>query len=250
MFFNNKVIPWLSQVQNWLLPGACVLCSCNLNRPVDLCEACESELPWLSSACMCCAQPFSLKDSENQICGACVQTPPFFNRTISMFCYQEPIKKLIAGVKFQQKLIYTKLLGELFAKQLSVVYRKENLPECIIPVPLHPKRLRERGYNQALELARPIAKALNIKLDYQSCERVLATQPQTELPASQRYVNVKQAFILKATLRFKHVAVLDDVVTTGHTVNELSKILSSAGVEKIDVWCCARTDLKQLRGFN
>ncbi len=245
MSFKNKFTHWISRTQNWFLSGACVLCGENLNSALDLCGACESELPWLTTVCSCCAQPLPREDSTKRICGACLQTPPFFTKTVAMFSYQEPIKKLIAGVKFQKKLVYARLLGELFVKQLSTVYQQENLPECLIPVPLHPSRLRERGYNQALEIARPIAKGLGMRLDFHSCERVSATRAQAELPAAERYANIKKAFAIKSSFQFEHVAVLDDVVTTGHTVNELSRILSLAGVKRVDIWCCARTDLAQ-----
>lgn len=234
----------LTKIKNWLLPGACVLCSDHPLGNIDLCEACYLDLPWLKTVCSCCAQPLTLTESSTQLlCGACLQQPPFFNRTFSMFVYQEPIKKLITGLKFQKKLIYAKLLGELLTRQLASAYQEDCLPECIIPVPLHQTRLRERGFNQAVELARPIANKFKIKIDLQCCRRVHATTSQAELPAQERYANVKNAFRVKNSFKAKHVALLDDVMTTGHTINELSKVLRQAGVRQIDVWCSARTNL-------
>ena len=126
----------------------------------------------------------------------------------------------------------------------SIKHRKSNLPECIIPVPLHPQRLRVRGFNQALELARIIAKQLNIPLNYSLCQRDKSTPFQSGLSAKQRKQNLKNAFIVTKPHAYKHVAIFDDVVTTGTTVNELAKQLKNSGVETIEVWAIARTQNK------
>lgn len=229
------------RLKNWLLPGACVLCSENTGN-LDLCASCTKELPWLGTHCICCAEPLPLVTELDQKCGGCLHYPPAFTKTVALFSYQDPLKKLITGIKFQKKLIYAKLLGELFAERLVEVYRAQPLPEYIIPVPLHPTRLQERGFNQAVELVRPIARKLKLQLDLRRCKRLKSTQPQMELPAAERALNVSNAFEVKAPFPAKYVVVFDDVMTTGSTVNELSKALRKAGVERIDVWCCARTD--------
>jgi len=118
------------------------------------------------------------------------------------------------------------------------------MPEIIIPVPLHRTRLRERGFNQALEIARPIARSLSIPVDYKSCERVRKTSAQSLLPAAERRKNIKGAFRVTRPIAARHVAILDDVMTTGHTVQELAATLRKAGVERIDVWVVARTSLQ------
>lgn len=150
---------------------------------------------------------------------------------------------MITGLKFQQKLIYAKLLSELFIQQIQKNYDAESLPELIIPMPLHRNRLQERGFNQAVEIARLIVKKLRIKIDLKSCRRVRATVAQTTLPAAQRKDNIKNAFYIASNLSAKHIAILDDVVTTGYTVTELAQELRKSGVERIDVWCCARTNM-------
>ncbi len=113
-------------------------------------------------------------------------------------------------------------------------------PELIIPVPLHKKRLRERGFNQAIEIARPIAKHLKIQLDITHTQRHRYTQAQSDISADLRYKNIHRAFSVKGTLP-ENIAIVDDVMTTGHTVNEFARTLKSAGAEHIQVWCCART---------
>lgn len=148
---------------------------------------------------------------------------------------------MLCALKFKQKLLYAKLLGEMMGQKLAVEQR--TMPELLIPVPLHVSRLRERGCNQALELAKPIAKMLNMKLDRNSVERVNNTAAQSTLPFQERKRNLKNAFVVKKPLCAKHVAIVDDVMTTGSTVEELSRVLRSCGVLEIEIWCCARVIL-------
>ncbi len=118
--------------------------------------------------------------------------------------------------------------------------KDEELPELIIPVPLHRARLRRRGFNQALEIARPVARRLDLKLESRAIRRVRSTSAQMDLPARKRRANIRGAFAVRAGLAATHVALIDDVVTTGATVNELSRVLRRAGVERVEVWVCAR----------
>lgn len=132
-------------------------------------------------------------------------------------------------------------LGSLMAEDIT--RRKLTLPDILLPVPLHSSRLRQRGYNQALELARPIAKQLGLQLDTRSCTRKKLTSDQVGLSASKRKTNLKGAFEVNCSFKDKHVAVIDDVMTTGSTVNELSQQLIRAGARQVDVWVCARAVL-------
>lgn len=233
----------ITKIKNWFLPYICVFCGDFTHAERDLCIGCEQELPWLTHACNRCALPLPTATPLGQQCGDCLQQSPPFQKTIALFQYQTPIDHLITGLKFQQKLIYAKLLSELLIQQIQKSYDAENLPELIIPMPLHHKRLQERGFNQAVEIARSVAKKLKIKMDLKSCRRVRATAAQTTLPAAQRKDNIKNAFYIGSKLSAKHIAILDDVVTTGYTVTELARELHKSGVERIDVWCCARTNM-------
>ncbi len=114
------------------------------------------------------------------------------------------------------------------------------MPELIVPVPLHPLRQRERGFNQASELARPISQRLNVQFDARLCRRIRATADQTELDARARRRNVRRAFEVSGSIRLRHVAVLDDVLTTGSTANEMARALKRAGVETVEIWAAAR----------
>lgn len=246
MINQTKILPWFARIKNWLLPGACILCGTKV-LDLDLCFACNNDLPWLSSTCNQCALP--LGDScTTETCGSCLKQPPPFDRTLALFAYQAPISKLITALKFNNKLVYARLFAGLLLQRLNDFYAQEPLPECIIPMPLHPQRLQERGFNQAFELSRTIAKNLKIPIDLNNCQRIKKTLAQTALSAKQRKENLKNAFsIKKAIACFEHVAIVDDVMTTRQTVTEFSKSLRANGIKRIDVWCCARTVISNVR---
>ena len=145
---------------------------------------------------------------------------------------------MIQRFKFNGGLSDGRLLGRLLVD--AVVARGGCLPELILPVPLHVARLRRRGFNQSLELARPLAEATGIAVDFHTCRRIRATAVQSQLPAKERRANVRGAFALAGPLGVKHVALVDDVLTTGHTAAELTRLLKEAGVETVEVWTLAR----------
>lgn len=182
-----------------------------------------------------------LSHSQGLICGFCLAQPPLFDKTYALFHYQPPIMQCILRLKFQGNLMYAQTLAQLFIQRMSSNwYREEMLPDLIIPVPLHTKRLKERGFNQALEIAKPIAKTFNIQIDKLGIKRTKATAAQTTLKAALRECNLANAFM--ATKRYDNlsIAIVDDVITTTYTVRELAKTLKQAGAEKITIWAIAR----------
>jgi ComF family protein len=234
------MLNFLKQFVAWALPHVCIFCKTISDRKQDLCQACLRELPILSAGCIRCAIPLSAAEHALQ-CGQCLQHTPPFDRTHALFLYQPPITKLILDLKFQQALIHARLLGELLAEKiLHDWYQTKSLPSAIIPVPLHRERLKERGFNQALEIARPIAKALHLPMLVHGFIRKKHTIAQAKLPANQRRQNIRGAFVIEHDLKDQHVAVLDDVITTGNTIHEFCQMLKKQGARKIDVWCCAR----------
>jgi ComF family protein len=158
-------------------------------------------------------------------------------RSYAPLRYAPPVDYLLQQMKFHQKLELVPLMAELIAG--SVSRREGELPQVLLPVPLHHTRLRERGYNQALELAREISGRLGIPVDWQTCRRQRNTLAQTSLQGKERRSNLKGAFESLGGLP-SHVAIIDDVVTTGATVQEFAKTLRKAGVETVEVWACAR----------
>ena len=236
---NLSVNDWVKKIQYWLYPPACMLCKGPVKEG-DLCTGCAAELPYNAMACARCALPLP---SPAELCGQCLQDPPAYDGAISLFRYAHPADQLILRLKFQAQLHLARALGELLALHLK--REAPSLPELIIPVPLHRARLRQRGFNQSLEIARPLARRLNIAVDYQSCERVRNTSAQSLLPATERRKNIKDAFRVTRLLTARHVAIVDDVMTTGHTVQELAATLRKSGVERIDVWVLARASLQR-----
>lgn len=236
------VKPWSNNIKNniehWLYPARCVLCAKAGEGRRDLCTACLADLPYNVFACSQCALPLTVPGTRDPICGRCQKTPPAYNHSFSLFVYAHPVDYLIQRLKFNAKLSHARLLGELMATHLK--QQVEILPEVIIPVPLHRSRLRERGYNQALEIARPIASQLAIRINYRSTVRLRATSAQSDLPAKERHGNVKGAFGVVNPINARHVAIVDDVMTTGHTVQEFAAVLRRSGVEVIDTWVVAR----------
>lgn len=221
-------------IHNRLLPPSCVLCGASGHTGLDICPGCEADLARIESPCPRCGMP--LTESEHSLCGSCLQAPPPFQRTISPFYYEPPLIPLVTQFKFQQQLKMARVLAGLLAQEIGDRPR----PEVMIPVPLHPRRLRERGYNQSLEIARLLVKPLGIPLNFHLCQRTRYTAPQTGLDARARRQNIRNAFGLTGNCDYKHVAILDDVITTGNTVAELARLLAKNGVEEIEVWSVAR----------
>ena len=217
----------------------CYLCdNPNSHSLIEICHDCINELPYKNQSCSRCALP--LESSNSPICGHCLSQPPSYDVLLSPFEYHFPIDKLITELKFRQKLYSAHTLGYLFSQYIQS--KATPLPECIIPVPLHPKRLRQRGYNQSLEIARVVSKILNIPIERKLCQRIKDTEPQSNLDADKRQQNIKNAFAVKQQNHYKHVAILDDVVTTGQTVETLTKALRINGISIIQVWAIARVN--------
>jgi ComF family protein len=231
-----------SFISQFRLRRYCALCGAITNNPYDLCSPCETDLPWIKAACTRCGigLPFS---SDTPLCGECLAKPPPFTRCIAPFRYEFPVVELINGFKFNGQLRYGRLLGTLLLQQLQAAYHSEPLPECIIPVPLHWRRLQKRGYNQSREIARQLASGLDLPCRPRVVKRRRYTTSQQSLNRKQRLKNLRHAFKVKPGLPYRRVAVVDDVFTTGVTLAEFSNALISAGIEEVHCWCLARTPL-------
>ncbi|WP_231702246.1 ComF family protein [Halopseudomonas litoralis] len=183
--------------------------------------------------------------SPDQLCGQCQHNQPAFVQVVTPFRYSFPLDSLIPSFKYHQQLTYGRLLARLLHQAVAQHYqeRQQALPDLLIPMPLHRVRQAQRGYNQALELARPIARLLKLPVDRHSLVRQRPTAPQQGLDAQARRRNLQNAFVCRHPERIagKHIAMIDDVVTTGTTVNEASRILLDAGAASVSIWCVART---------
>lgn len=225
-------------IQRALFPSTCLLCGSLNTKGIDICTPCLNDLPHNYNCCRICSLPISSSHTD-PICGKCLKQTPEFDHCHTPFAYGYPISGLISDLKFNDKLYAGRLLAELLINFIET--NKIELPELIVPVPLHPARLRERGFNQALELAKPISRHFNIPVDTTSCKRIKATATQSTLDKKVRKKNMRGAFEIAQTMDCKHLVLIDDVVTTGTTVNELAKMLKRAGVPRVDVWALART---------
>ncbi len=228
---------WSSIIQDWVFPPTCLLCGDPGAKGLDLCAACIRALPYNDCACLRCALP--LTDIE-LLCGDCQRKPPLFDSTLTLCRYEQPVSHLIRNLKFGADHACARTLGQLMADKLQAL---PGQPTVIIPTPLHPRRYRERGFNQSAEIASEIAKRLGIPLNLTACERVRNTPAQAGLTARERHRNLRQAFRVIHPGLPEHVAIVDDVITTGTTSQELARVLRKAGVKRIDVWALARVEL-------
>ncbi|TQV89714.1 ComF family protein [Aliikangiella coralliicola] len=206
-----------------------------------ICHYCHQRLPLLRQSCRVCAMPVTgvLTDNQEQVCGQCLRHSPMFKKTITAFHYEPPISDFITSMKFNGIYYLSSLLTDYLEQQIRLSYQPENFPQGLVAVPLHPKKLRKRGFNQAQLIAKTLAKSFSIPLLSHLVKRNRDTQAQTSLDALKRQQNLRGAFnVISKPPNF--VAVVDDVMTTGTTANELATQLIKQGAERVDVWCIAR----------
>lgn len=222
-----------------LLPSHCLLCGARGQGALSLCVACESDMPRNDACCARCALPL---ESSAPMCGRCLKREPQWGAAWAPFRYEWPLAQLESRFKFGGDLAAGRTLASMWIASMSPA----ELPRVIVPVPLHRSRLRRRGYNQALELAKPLAKHFGIPLLRDALRRIRSTEAQTELSAMQRRRNVHGAFVADFDGAVpEHAAVLDDVFTTGATLAECVRVLKRAGVARVDVWALARAPARR-----
>lgn len=231
-----KVDAIASRALRVVLPLRCLLCGDHGSDGIDLCAGCTNDFTLNQPCCSRCALPLK---APAPLCGQCLVRDPVFAAAWAPFLYTHPLDLLEARFKFRRDLAAGRVLAELMVMRVRV--DGPALPLLIVPVPLHRLRLRERGYNQALELALPLARALGIPLRHDALIRTRPTPPQTGLDAKARRRNLRGAFEVAPTVEWPaHVVLLDDVMTTGATLREAAKTLHRAGVNRVDVWALAR----------
>lgn len=209
------------QLHTLLPPEPCALCSTPTDGEPALCPGCREKLPTLQQI------PHELQQN------------PHWEKIIIPYRYSDPLSPLIQQLKFDHRLHLARLFGTLMVAALQ--QERINPPDRILPVPLHTKRLRQRGFNQALEIIRTPARALGVPIDRSSCNRVVHTDPQAGLKASARRENLREAFTVTRPLNGESIALFDDVITTGSTIRAVSDALREGGAGKIQVWALAYT---------
>lgn len=216
-------------LQRWL-PPACQLC----DAPGDadaLCGGCRADLPWIRDACRRCARPLA----EPGECGHCLQRPPPWSAAIVPLAWTFPVDVLVSRFKYAGALHHGWLLGRLLATACAGCR-----PDALLPVPLHPARLAERGFNQSLELARPVSRSLRVPILHRASCRLRSTPAQAGLSATERRRNLAGAFAATPEVSGLVIAVIDDVFTTGATATALAAALHIAGARDVQLWAVAR----------
>lgn len=219
------------------LPPVCLLCGQLLPPgfdPQEFCAECQATMPPMGrSHCRCCSQPFPASSSQH-LCATCLQRPPAFSIVHAACTYQESVKDAIHQLKYRNKVYLAEPLGKLLGKSLEVAEAGFK-PDCIIPVPLHPGRLKKRGYNQALEISRPLARKIQVPINTTLLHRTLKTPPQQGLTAAERRRNLRNAFIVTTTTSARNILLVDDVMTTGETVRECCRVLMENNIAEVQV---------------
>ena len=228
----------LRLLKRWFIPRHCVVCDAEAGDDA-LCDPCRETLPRIDAGCARCAAPLPGATAGLHVCGRCQTRPPNYDQAQARYRYAAPIDRLVQGFKYQRRLDWGRVLGEALAQQLQAMGARA---EAIVPVPLHRRRLRERGYNQSAELARPVGRLLGIPVLTRAAYRVRPTPAQTGLSRDERRRNVRNAFEIaqQTEIADKHVAIVDDVMTSGHTVDALARALKRAGATEVSVWVVAR----------
>jgi ComF family protein len=215
-----------------LLPQACLLCGSRVRGNL-ICPACIADLPIADTACPQCAVP----THHGEICGHCLKHAPAFERTLAAFIYAFPLDALVKKCKYGQAVELTGLFAEHMAQRIGAAAPID----LLVPMPLHPARLAERGFNQAVEIARRLSPRLGIPWQADTCHRIRNTPPQAGLELKARQRNLRGAFVCNARLSGKRIALIDDVMTSGSSLNELARAVRQAGAAEVHAWVLART---------
>ncbi|MDR0208627.1 MAG: ComF family protein [Pseudomonas putida] len=219
----------------------CLLCDEPTDQAYSLCTECEHALPWLDDHCTRCALPLPMADLT---CAQCSRRAPAFDQVVAPWYFGFPIDTLVSRFKHHSQWPLGRLMARLLGQALLHRFA-EGLakPDQLLPVPLTARRLRRRGFNQAALLARWLAGQVGIPCNEQLLRRARDTPAQQTLGAKARRRNLRQAFglVCDARLDGLHLAIVDDVLTTGATAQAIAALLRKAGARRVDVYCLART---------
>jgi ComF family protein len=235
-WLKNNHLSNYSRFMHAIFKQKCMLCDANIDAlPANthaVCGACLNDLPWHpKTSCPQCGLT-----SDGNLCGSCISSPPDFDATHAVFLYSYPIDAMMQRYKYGNMLNISQTFGQLLSEKAGL-----ETVDLIIPMPMHPARIKERGFNQAHEIAKVLAKNKKGKLDFISAQRIKLTPPQASLPLKERVKNIKGAFSVSGNLTSKRIAIVDDVMTTGASLNELAKTLKKAGAAHVECWVIART---------
>jgi len=233
---RQRVDQWLQRAGFLLLAPTCVLCGATGMRGQDLCAACAQALPFNHVCCPICALPLAFPAPA---CARCLRRMPAHTSAYVPLRYEAGVRMLVPRYKFGADLAVGRVLADILATAVCAAPR----PDLLAPVPLHRSRLRERGFDQAWELCRALARTLDLPARADALQRIRATRAQTGLDAASRRRNVRAAFAAGSAVAGLHIALVDDVVTTGATIGAAARVLRQAGAARVDIWAVARAPL-------
>ena len=223
----------------WLLesiaPSCCLLCRQKPEYRHGLCRNCWMTLPANKDHCERCALPMG----QTGLCGCCQQRSPAFDSVIAPMCYQPPIDQILRALKYRQHLSFARTVAGLISDAVACAGAPR--PDLLLGTPMTPHALRKRGFNQAAFVAHLIGRDLGIPVSASVLKKTRESERQSVLGAKERQINLKGAFHCTRLLQGKHIALIDDILTTGATANEASRMLKDAGAARVDIWVCART---------
>jgi ComF family protein len=227
----------LRQLDDSVMPLRCVFCGTRTDRSEGrICRGCRRDLPWIENACARCGEPLAIDLPRGVLCAACQARRSPIQMTVAPLRYEFPVDAGLKALKFGRRLHYAPAFGDILEAQMP------RLPadiDALLPVPLHWQRQAFRGFNQSLELCKPLASQWALPI-MTGIARRRATPFQSGLAASQRRKNLRRAFVVRKMPRFRHVLIVDDVVTTGETARQLAMALIRQGVKKVSVLAVAR----------
>ncbi len=231
----SSVTGFCSGILTRCLPARCPMCRTPATK--GFCEYCLQYLTPVAAHCPLCGTA----NTNSMLCGQCLIKPPAQDDCIVACIYQQPISRFIQALKYGKQLHMAPALSYTLCRSIEKTWT--DLPDVIVPVPLHTKRLRTRGFNQALEIARILSNYFSIPLERNALIRTRNTVSQTALSEKARIRNLRGAFNLrdKKLLLYEHVAVVDDVITSGSTMDEIAQTLKHAGVKRVSAWAIAKT---------
>lgn len=225
-----------SITQRLSLPSICTVCNQFHKGSMAVCTFCMKFMTPLGLRCKQCAYP--LPQTNYLLCGQCIKKPPYFDNAYIGYQYNEPLRGLLHQFKYRNNLYLGSFLSHLIRHTLPNITQDSPTP-CLIPIPMHPQKIKQRGFNQAAVLAKLLAKQLHVAYDLTNCKKIINTVPQASLNGEQRQKNLHLSFAVNS-IPYSHVILIDDLLTTGSTANELAHMLKQAGVARVDISCCAR----------
>ncbi|MFC1681565.1 ComF family protein [Pseudomonadota bacterium] len=223
-----------------LFPMRCIVC--NMLDDSGLCRRCSASVPRVENPCRQCGSPLAVS-SVGARCGRCQTSPAAYNYTIAPFAYALPLSGIVQQFKYRRRITLARPLAKILAGEIR--YRNPELPDLLVPVPLHWTRLTKRGFNQSLELCRHLSSELGVPYERHLVTRNQKTVSQAELPLRWRRQNVQYAFDIRASLPTDSIAIVDDVITSGETMQHIASLLRRQGARFVQCWACLRTDFRR-----